>query len=201
MVKKGKRGKPAPGRRAQRRPTPILRQLDRIDRKLGKLEREEEKVEREEKRIEAKETTIQTEQQKTEKALFELGRFTFKRQHLLELIRGTAGAFLGVGIGRNLLNLEELAGRLPWWNVFGILVFILLVSGLLIYKNEKDFIRKKGYGIVWRKLILLYFIAALVELIALWLFAALPGNTATLVKMIIIGSYAAMGGAVTFTIV
>ncbi len=185
----------------KRKRAPVLRQLGRIERKLGKLEREEEKVEREEKRIEAKETAIQKEQQKTERVLFELGQFTFRRKHLLELIRGTAGAFLGVGIGRNLLNLEELAGKLPWWNVIGILAFILFVSGLLIYKNEKDFVRKKGYGIIWRKLILLYFIAALVELIALWLFAALPGDTATLIKMIIIGSYVAMGGAVTFTIV
>ncbi len=186
---------------AKRKPTPVLRKLDRIERKLGKLEREEEKVEREEKRIEAKEAAIQKEQQRTERVLVQLGRFTFKRKHLLELIRGTAGAFLGVGIGRNLLNLEELAGKLPWWNVLGILIFVLFISGLLIYKNEKDFVARKGYGIVWRKLILLYLIAALVELVALWLFNALPGDAATLVKMIIIGSYAAMGGAVTFTIV
>ncbi|MEK6950911.1 MAG: hypothetical protein AABX13_04275 [Nanoarchaeota archaeon] len=186
---------------AGRKPTLVLRQLNRIERKLGTLEREEEKVEREERSIEKKEAAIQKEQQKTERILFQLGQFTFKRKHLLELIRGTAGAFLGVGIGRNLLNLEELAGRLPWWNVFGILVFVLFISGLLIYKNEKDFIARKGYGVVWQKLILLYLIAALVELIALWLFKAVPGDFSTLIKMIIIGSYAAMGGAVTFTIV
>jgi uncharacterized membrane protein len=186
---------------AKGKPTPVLRQLSRIERKLGRLEREEEKVEREERVIEKKEAAIQKGQQKTERTLFQLGQLTFRRKHLLELIRGTAGAFLGVGIGRNLLNLEELAGRLPWWNVLGILIFVLFISGLLVYKNEKDFVAKKGYGIVWKKLILLYLIAALVEFISLWLFAALPGSNAALIKMIIIGSYAAMGGAVTFTIV
>ncbi len=169
-------------------------QLDRIERKLGSIKNEEDKILIEEKKIEL-------EEEKVEKILFKIGRFEFKRKHVLELIRGTAGAFFGVGIGRNLLNLQDLAAKLPWWNVTGILLFVLFVSGLLIYKNERNFVKQKGYGIVFRKLILLYVIAIAVELISLWLFKALPPEMAIIVKMLVIGSFAAMGGAVTFSIV
>lgn len=169
-------------------------QLDRIERKLGSIKKEEDKILTEEKKIELDE-------EKVEKILFKIGRFEFKRKHVLELIRGTAGAFFGVGIGRNLLNLQDLAAKLPWWNVTGILLFVLFVSGLLIYKNEKNYVKQRGYGVVFRKLILLYVIAIAVELISLWLFKALPPEMAIIVKMLVIGSFAAMGGAVTFSIV
>ena len=176
-------------------------QLSRIERKLGSIKQEEDRIVLEEEKIERKEKLIEQEEQKVEKILFQLGNFTFKRKHLMELIRGTAGAFFGVGIGRNLLNLQDLADKLPWWNVIGILIFVLFVSALLIYKNERSFVRQKGYGIVIRKLVLFYVIAIAVELISLWLFKALPAEFATIVKMLVIGSFAAMGGAVTFSIV
>lgn len=188
------------GRRTRNRGG-VVRRLSRIERKLDRVEQEERGIAREERKVEKTEKAIQQEQQKVERVLFRLGNFTIKRHHLLELIRGTAGAFFGVGIGRNLLNLQDLASRLPWWNVLGILFFVLLVSALLIYKNEKDFVKKKGYAIVFRKLVFLYIIAIMVELIALWLFGALSPDLAVVVKMLIIGSFAAMGGAVTFSIV
>src|SRR3989344_2870640 len=169
-------------------------QLNRIERKLGTIKQEEDRILVEEKKVER-------EEEKVEKILFKIGNFEFKRKHIMELIRGTAGAFFGVGIGRNLLNLQDLAAKLPWWNVTGILLFVLFVSGLLIYKNEKNYVQQKGYGIVFRKLMLLYVIAIAVELISLWLFKALPPEMAVIVKMLVIGSFAAMGGAVTFSIV
>ena len=179
----------------------LIRRLSRIEQKVDTIKTGEKTLEKEEKNVEKTEQAIQKEQQKMERTLFQLGKFTFKRKHVMELIRGTAGAFFGVGIGKNLLNLQDLSAKLPWWNVLGILLFVLLVSSLLIYKNEKDFIRKRGYFIVFRKLILLYLIAMVVELISLWLFKALPPEIAVIIKMLIIGSFAAMGGAVTFSIV
>lgn len=172
----------------------VLKKLDRIERKLGSIRQKEDRIMIEEKKLEH-------EEEKVEKILFNIGNFEFKRKHVLELIRGTAGAFFGVGIGRNLLNLQDLAAKLPWWNVLGILIFVLFVSGLLIYKNEKNYVKQKGYIVVFRKLILLYIIAIAVELISLWLFKALPPETAIIIKMLVIGSFAAMGGAVTFSIV
>ncbi|MEK6845212.1 MAG: hypothetical protein AABY26_00515, partial [Nanoarchaeota archaeon] len=59
---------------------------------------------------------------------------------------------------------------------------------------------KEGLAIVWKRLSALYFIALIVEWISLWLFLALPEGDLTLLKMLIIGSYAAMAGAVSFSL-
>ncbi|MFA6461078.1 MAG: hypothetical protein WCV90_02335 [Candidatus Woesearchaeota archaeon] len=186
----------------------IIKRLDKVDAKLStikneniKLEKEEKLIGKEDKRIEKKENQIQKEESKIEKGIFQIGKFTFKRNHLMLLIRGTAGSFLGVGLGRSLLNMEDLANKLSWWNILGILLFILIISGLLIYKNEKDFVKKEGTGVIWRRLIALYLIALIVEFIALWLFSSLPTNYLTLIKVLVIGSYAAMAGAVSFSLV
>ena len=172
----------------------ILKKLNKINKKVENIEQVERKNIRQEIKLE-------NEQEKIEKAILKLGRFTFKREHFLEIVRGTAGAFLGVGLGMNLLNLKSLATSLPWINVFGILVFILIISSLLIYKNQKDFIKEEGKKVVFKKLIFLYLIVILVELIALTLFGGIPDEQLVLIKMLIIGSYSAMAGAVSFSIV
>ncbi len=183
-------------------------QLQKISRRLGKIERELSTIERVEKKVEAeerlelkKQEEIRKEERKIERALFTLGKFTFKRKHLLELIRGTAGAFLGVGLGKSLLSFSGLAETLPWWNIIGIFIFILVVSTLLIYKNEHDYVQKEGISVVWKKLLFLYIIAFVVEFFALWLFGGIPGSGVILAKMMIIGSYPAMAGAVSFSII
>jgi hypothetical protein len=171
-----------------------------LSNKLQKIEKEIQELKKIEKVAIREEKKIEEEEQKIEKAIFTLGNLTFKRKHILELIRGTAGAFLGVGLGMNLLNLKNLATNLPWINVLGILAFILTMSALLIYKNEKDFIKKEGKSIIIKRLCALYAIALAVELLALWLFGGIPESKELLIKMIIIGSYAATAGAVTFSI-
>ncbi len=197
-----------PKNRSKSKPEKISVKLNKIDSKLNKLEKVEEKIEqeeralnREEKVIEKKENQIQTDEKKIEKALFQIGKFTFKRAHLMVLIKGTAGSFLGVGLGRSLLNMEELANKLPWWNIMGILFFILIISGLLIYKSEKELIKQKGLKVVWVRLAALYIMALIVEAIALWLFMSVPANSLILIKVLVIGSYAAMAGAVSFSLV
>lgn len=172
-----------------------------LEKEVQNIEKNEQRILQEEKKIEFREEKIQSQEQKIEKVLFRIWNFEFKNKHLLEIIKGIAGAFLGVGLGQNLLNKEELTRNLPWWNVIGILVFIIGISWILIYKNERDIVRKQGYSVVWRKLIFLYLIALVIEFLALWLFAALPTDTATLIKILIIGSYAAMAGAVSFSLI
>jgi len=179
----------------------VLQKVSGIEKKLSFLGKVESRIEREEQEVLKKETEIKQKEERIERDLFTIGKFTFKRKHFLEIIRGTAGAFLGVGLGRNILNLDALAKSLPWWNIFGLLTFILLISSLLIYKNEQDFIKKKGRGIVFQKLITLYVISLVVEFIALWLFGALVPEATILIKTLIIGSYAAMAGAVSFTLI
>jgi uncharacterized membrane protein len=169
--------------------------------KLNKLEKEIKHLEATEKNIAKEEKKIEKQEEKIEKEIIKLGKLTFQRKHFLELIRGTAGAFLGVGLGMTLMNTKNLAMNLPWTNVFGILFFILIISSLLIYKNEKDFIKKEGKKVIFKRLFFLYFIALIVELIALWLFGAVPDSLELLIKMLIIGSYSAMAGAVSFSII
>jgi len=172
----------------------ILSKLAKIDRKMSSIEKIGKKTVKEEKKIEG-------EEKKIESVLFRLGKLTFQRKHFLELIRGTAGAFLGVGLGMNLINTKNLATNLAWFNIIGILIFILVISSLLIYKNAKDFVKKDGKKFIFKRLFWLYFISIVVELIAFALFGGIPGSSVLLVKMLIIGSYSAMAGAVSFSIV
>lgn len=180
---------------------PKKRKISKVEQELRQIRKTEDKLLKQEQRIEEKENKILAEEEKIEKVLFRIGRFEFKRKHLLELIKGVAGAFLGVGIGRSILNLDSLAEKLPWWNIFGILIFIIGISWLLIYKNERQYIQKHGLVIVWKKLIFLYLISLMIEFISLWLFASLPPEMATLIKVLVIGSYAAMAGAVSFSLI
>lgn len=172
----------------------ILARLDRIEAKVDRTEKVEEKIEK-------KEEQIQAEQERMERVLAQVGNFTFRRRHLLEGIRGTAGAFLGVGLGRSLLNMESLANSLPWWKVIGLLAFILGISALLIYKSMRKEVEAKGWGIVWTRLFSLYLISLLVEFFALWLFGGIPSTMEALVKILIIGSYSAMAGAVSLLVI
>ena len=178
----------------------VLNVEKHIESELKGLKKLERKVEKEERAALKAQKEIKKEEKRIEKQLFKIGKFTFKRKHMLEAIRGTAGAFLGVGLGKRLLSFETLATELPWFNIIGILIFIILVSALLIYKNEHDFIKKEGMQIVYKKLIFLYAISITIEFFALWLFGGLTGLAGLeMLKIIILGSYAAMAGAVTFT--
>ena len=179
----------------------VKKELVNLEQQIGDIRRTEEQLLWEEKKIEKRENKILAEEVKIEKVLFKIGNFEFKRKHLLELIKGIAGAFLGVGLGRSILNLDSLAERLQWWNIIGLFIFIIAISWLLIYKNEKQYVQKKGLKVVWRKLIFLYVISLVIEVLALWLYASLPSDTGTLIKILVIGSYAAMAGAVSFSLI
>ena len=178
----------------------ISRRLSSIEKKMSILEKIERTVEREEKDVLRKEEEIKVKEGKIQKELFRIGDFTFRKKHLLELIRGTSGAFLGVGLGQNLIKLGDLAQSLAWWNVIGILLFIIGISSLLIYKNERNEVEKRGKIIIVKKLVMLYLISLIVEFFALLLFGGTFTSIEVLIKMLIIGSYAAMAGAVSFSI-
>jgi hypothetical protein len=164
----------------------LAKRLESIDKKLGKIEEEERRINEEEESI--------------EKSLLRVGRLSVKKEHVFELIRAGAGAFLGVGLGRSLLGLDNVAKTLPWANVFGILVFVLGLSSLLIYKDEKENIKAKGKRIVLQRLVFVYFIAIFIEFISLLLFNVSYDSTGTLIKILVVGSFTAMASAVTFSL-
>ncbi|MGA3150606.1 MAG: hypothetical protein ABSD10_03285 [Candidatus Saccharimonadales bacterium] len=177
--------------------------LDRIDRKLGALggiERDLERiVQKEDKEL----VKVEKQEAYIEKTMVKLGNYTIKRSHLMELARGTAGAFLGVGLGQALGLSVNLAKRLPWINIIGILLFVFLLVGLLIYKNDKTFIHEaktSTFSYIISKVVVLYSISLTVLLMGLVLFNDFPGWNLLLVKALLVGSYPAMSSAAAFSL-
>lgn len=187
MVLKSKRGK-------------LESKIDSIQNKINKIEKEEKRIENEEKSVISKINKLTKEEENIEKTLLKFAGVNVKKRHLYELLRASAGAFLGVGLGRGLLGLDNLARTLPWINVIGILVFILILSALLIYKNERENVKKVGWGIVGQRLIFIYVIALLIEFLSLLLFKIQFDDVSVLMKIIIVGSYTAMASAVSFSL-
>ncbi|MDP1690180.1 MAG: hypothetical protein Q8L52_03195 [bacterium] len=180
----------------------INKELQSIDRRLNRIEIVERHLANVEDKEERQVKQIGQEEKKIEKELLSIGSFALKRSHLLELARGTAGAFLGVGLGQSLGNSVTMADKLPWLNIFGILFFIIVITGLLIYKNDKDVIKKNNpFRYVMGKIAYLYAISLFVQLLGLILFNNFPGIGETLYKALIIGSYTAMSSAVAFTLI
>ncbi len=184
--------------------------LDQINRKLGALERIEDRLEKvvdreqgELKRIEKEEALLEKDEARIERRVVAIGNFTVKRSHLLELARGVAGAFLGVGLGQALGGAVTLAERLHWLNIIGILVFVIVVVSVLVYRNDKQMIADNHLNpirYVVRTVAVLYVTSLSVQLLALGLFNNFPGWNILLVKALIVGSFPAMSSAAAFTI-
>ena len=137
---------------------------------------------------------------KIEESIVQIGRFTVGREHFMELARGVAGAFLGVGVGLGIRWMPGVAENLAWANAIGILVFIFALGAILIYKNEKEWISKQGNSFIPKRLMHLFMISIGVEIVALYLFNLMPTDPSIAIKTLIVGSYPAMSGAITFTI-
>ncbi len=178
----------------------VQKQLSSINAKLKKIQKEESRIEYEEKQVERKLDKIAKEEKSIEKIVLKFGKISVRKKHLLELIRASAGAFLGVGIGRGLIGLDNVAKNLSWINALAILFFILGISALLIYKDERENIKSKGTAVLFQRLFFIYFVSVLIEIISIFLFAVQFDSTATLVKIIIAGSYTAMASAITFSL-
>lgn len=193
----------------------ILKKLDSIEKRLINIEKDEclikkeqelldqkeEAIKKEEEKIDQKLDKITKEEQDIEKTLLKIWRFSFKKRHLLELTRASAGAFLGVGLGRGLLGLDNLAKTLPWLNIIGIFLFIIILSTLLIYKTERMRVKEEGFKVVLKKLVFMYAISLVIEVFSLFLFGSVYTSNEMLIKILIIGSFSAMGSAVSFSLI
>ena len=186
----------------------VLEKLSKIESRLQSIEEKVSKdmktdamVLKEEKSIDNKLEDLKKGEVEIEKVLFKIGAFNVKKKHALELIRASAGAFLGVGLGKSLLDLTKLATTLPWINTIGILIFVLAISFLLVYKNKRTEAAEKGMKVVWTQLIVMYVVSLAIETLAIFLFGGSFASTEVLTKTLIIGSYSAMAGAVSFSII
>jgi hypothetical protein len=192
----------------------ISRKMDRLERKIDLLRRQSEKTEDDveeslqdrkdaDKDIEGIEDDVQKMEKdidKMEEAIFQIGKITIGREHVMELARGAAGAFLGVGIGLGVRWMPGIAANLEWIHAASVLVFIFMVGSLLVWKNEREWIAKQGNWFIPKRLIHLFIISIGVEIVALSIFNMLPLGLEDVIKTLIVGSYPAMSGAITFTI-
>ena len=179
------------------------KKLDRIERKLDSLEDIETTLETVVKNEKGELNKIEKEEVKIEKDLIRIGNFSLKRSRVLDLARGVAGAALGVGLGQALGISVTLAKKIPWLNAIGLLIFIILLAGVLIYKNEKTLIegtRKHPLRYIGERIAMLYTISVIIEFIGLILFNNYPGWDATLAKALVVGSFPAMSSAAAFSI-
>lgn len=178
----------------------INARLDAIERKIQTIAKEETRIEKEEKVVEKKLDIVAKEEQHIEQVILKFWNINVKKRHLLELLRASAGAFLGVGIGRGLVGLDNVARGLGWSNILGILFFVLGISALLIYKDQRERVKKEGYVVLFQRLFFIYAVSVLIELISLVLFRVPYDSIETLLKILIVGSYTAMASAITFSL-
>jgi len=180
----------------------ILHFLKRVGRRKEKPKRKNrlEELGREEEKIERMENAELGKLDRIKNLLVSIKQRTIQRQRIMSLARGFAGSFLGIGIGMSLISISEVAKNLPWSNAIGILVFIWGIGIILIYKNEQEMVKSGGIKFITSRLFYLYIISIFVEYISLILFNLVPQDYEMLAKTLIIGSYPAMAGAISFSL-
>ena len=188
--------------------------LDRLEKKIDQIKRQQtetdkdveetlEAAEETEKDVEGLERDIDSMEKdidKIEDTVLKISRFSIGKRHLTDIARATAGAFIGVSVGMGLRWMPIFAQNMQWTNAIAILVFIFGLGAMLLYKTEKDWIEKAGKVFVFKRLTQMYVISIVVVIIAFYLFNMVPDDPDMFVKTVVVGTYPAMSGAITFTI-
>lgn len=176
--------------------TAIAKKIQEIEKKEETIEDLEERIEDLQEKSEETLDKLDEGEKRIERAVLALGRFTIRKKYLLETTRVMAGAALGVSVGMSLRIIPEIAKNLPWANIIGIFSFIMFISIVLVYKSEHIF----GRSGVIKKLVEIMLISVFVEVVTLYLFNILPSDPETLLKVVVVGLFPTMSGAITFRI-
>lgn len=192
----GKSAKTVPGDAA----SVMNKKLDRLERKIDVLRKAQEDTEDDVEESLDGQQRMEKDIDKMEKEFLRLGKLTVGREHLMELARGTAGAFIGVSVGMGLRLMPVFAENMEWANVISVLIFIFFLGGILVYKNDMEWIRKEGNIFIFKRVGQLFLISIVVVTIAFLMFNIMPAEPENIIKAVIVGSYPAMAGAITFTI-
>lgn len=131
----------------------------------------------------------------------ELVRFeeeTTIRSKLVRIAGAAAGAFIGFALGVLFFNM--LSVQLKPLNLAAILLAILTVAFLLFWKREAAIVKKMGMLYIVKKVIGVFLLCIVVELVSFAIFNMLPNNPYDLLYMLIVTSYLTMAGAVAFSL-
>lgn len=179
-----------------------------IRKTLEKLEKEEKDLEKlaklEKKELDkvlARERNIEKEEQDIERVLFSFLGIRIKKYHIQQITKGFIGAFFGIVVSNFLFDFQMIID-VPWVNIVGITTFLIIVSVVVLYNQEKRFIRKVGNFHMVRELIILYVSAFIGIFFTLFFFNLLPLTTGELfARYIFIFLVPAITGALTLTVI
>jgi len=168
-----------------------LSKIEKIGHVEKRLATEERKIEKEEKKIEKVEKEI----------LFEIGSFKLRKKHVFDVAKIAGGALLGTGLGLDLMsNYEEIATQLPWFKVIGLFVTSMFIAALMIYHEDHAEIRKVKHKALFlaKRLLTIYLISITVVSLVTIFFSPELIPLELIIKVLFIGSFSAVSGAVTF---
>jgi hypothetical protein len=170
-----------------------------------KLLAEEKKIEKEEKKIVAEEKNIVKKERKIIKLekqlIFKIGKLKVTKQHVFDVAKVTGGAMLGTGLGWNIVGrYGDLAAQLEWFKIIGLILVSLILATVLIYHEERNVLKRKKNkpAYILSKLAIVYVISFGVVAIISYLLSPVLPNTELLIKILFIGSFSAVSGAITF---
>jgi len=171
---------------------------------LQRLESEQRKLEETEHRILSREDDILSRIDASEldvnETVLKAGPINISRAQFINVTRAAAGAFLGFGL--SIRFYDVFAATLSNVQFVMILVFVLLLSGVLIFMRERTEVTKRGIMHVLGRIATLYIICLFVEIVSFAIFGMLPlNNLPLLAEMLVVGTYVTMAGAVAFSLI
>jgi len=177
-----------------------------VKRELKKIEKEEKVLEglvrtnkAELDQILRKEKEIEKEETDTQKILFQIWRISVRKYHVHQVTKGFLGSFFGIVVSNFLFDFPKIID-IPWLNLIGVTLFLVVTSVAVLYNQEKRFIRKLGSFHLLRELIILYISAFVGIFFTLLFFNILPFTAEAFAKHIFIFLVPAIVGALTLTV-
>jgi len=177
----------------------LLEEEKKIEREEAKLAKEVKAIKKAEENIEKREIEIE----KLEKeVLFKIGSLKVRKKHIFDNTKIVAGALLGTGLGRAIESSRGFAETLPLTNILAIVGISLILAALLTFKTEKKEIlsSKTPMKYILGRVAHIYLVAILVVALSSLLFVTEFPEPVLFLKVLLISSFSAVSGAITFSL-
>ena len=116
------------------------------------------------------------------------------------MTKGFVGAFFGIVVSNFLFDFPIVI-NVPWVNIIGLTVFLLITSIVVLYNQEKRFLEKLGSFHLIRELVIMYLSAFIGIFFTLLFFNILPFSIEGFLRHIFIFLVPAIVGALTLTVI